>query len=378
MISGNWGLTPGGTWFATWHINDLGVIVGLGDLSPMGNGTGYTHTLTVPLFGPHAGEWIDLGALRRKQPRGWQEPLNDISNTGLVATHSTAPGGQAHAVAWTNESRMVDLGTLADTGAPEYSSHNSSTAYGTNKFGTLIVGGSGVNGDPEWGFQVPVVWTPSKVWMNGEFITKWKIHKLDTTAFPQFAMGIVWKANDYGQIIGVASNEDGTMVNALLWNPRGDGKGWKLTILPTSPDYPSGETYDINERGEIIGNVWPSDGSLMLPVLWKPLNPERTAYSKPIMLRMPEGGFTSCYGVGINDPGDMVGDCWDDAYTKDLPTRWSTKDLTFSELINFPADWGFAWGVNNNRIATITYTGGEKCSAGIPWTYTCGGAIQLH
>jgi hypothetical protein len=122
-----------------------------------------------------------------------------------------------------------------------------------------------VDGNPEWGFQAPVVWTPSKVWMNGEFITKWKIHKLDTTAFPEFDMGIVWKANDYGQIIGVASNADGTIVNALLWNPRADGKGWKLTILPSSPDYPLGETYDINERGEIIGNVWPSDGSLMLP-----------------------------------------------------------------------------------------------------------------
>lgn len=47
-----------GTWFATWHINDFGVIVGLGDLSPIGDGPGYTHTLAVPLFGPHAGEWL--------------------------------------------------------------------------------------------------------------------------------------------------------------------------------------------------------------------------------------------------------------------------------------------------------------------------------
>jgi len=113
-------------------------------------------------------------------------------------------------------------------------------------------------------------------------------------------------------------------------------------------------------------------------VLWKPLDRKRTKYSQPIMLPMPNGGFTSCWGVGINDPGDMVGDCWDEAYTKDLPTRWSTKDLTFSEIIDFPADWGFAWGVNNNRIAAVTYTGGEKCTAGVMWNYTCGGAIQLH
>ena len=372
------GTYPGGTWFATWHINDLGVIAGLGDLSPIGNGAGYTHTLAVPLFGPNAGEWIDLGTLRRKQPKGWQEPLNDISNTGLVATHSTAPGGQVHGVAWTKEAGMVDLGTLANTGNPEYCSHNSSAAYGTNKLGTLVVGGSGVDGDPEVGFQAPVVWTPSKVWMNGEFVTKWKIHKLDTTAFPDLAMCMVWKANDYGQIIGLGSNADGTIVDALLWNPRADGKGWKLMSLPLSPDYPFAETYDINERGEIIGVVASIDWNTILPVLWKPLDKERTTYSEVIMLPLPKDGFTSCWGVGINDPGDMVGDCWDEAYTKDLPTRWTTKDLTFSEIINFPADWGFAWGVNNNRIATVTYTGGQKCSAGVPWVYTCGGAIQLH
>lgn len=372
------GTYPGGTWYATWHINDFGVIIGLGDFSPIGDGPGYTHTLAVPLFGPHAGEWIDLGTLSEGQPTGWQEPLNDISNTGLVATHSTAADGQVHGVAWTKESGMVDLGTLADTHNPQYASHNSSAAYGTNKFGTLIVGGSGVDANPEAGFQAPVVWTPSNIWMNGKFITQWKIHKLDTTAFPDLAMCVVWKVNDYGQIIGAGSNEDGTIVNALLWNPRTDGNGWRLTTLPLSLDYPFGETYDINEKGEIIGNVWPSDGSTLLPVLWKPLDRRRTKYSAPIMLPMPPGGFTSCWGVGINDPGDMVGDCWDDAYTKDLPTRWSTKDLTYSEIIDFPANWGFAWGVNNNRIAAVTYTGGEKCTAGVMWTYTCGGAVQLH
>lgn len=372
------GTYSGGTWFATWHINDFGVIVGLGDLSPIGDSPGYTHTLAVPLFGPHAGEWIDLGTLSEEQPMGWQEPLNDISNTGLVATHSTGRDGRVHGVAWTNETGMVDLGTLADTHDPRFASHNSSTAYGTNKFGTLVVGGSGVDGNPEVGFQAPVVWMPSKVWMNGEFVTKWKIHNLDTAAFPSYAMGIVWKVNDYGQIIGVASNDDGTIVNGLLWNPRVNRNDWKLIILPPSPDYMFAEPYDINERGEIIGVVASADWNTILPVLWKPLNEARTRYSKPIMLRLPKGGFASCWAVGINDTGDMVGDCWDEAYTKDLPARWSTKDLNFSEIIDFPANWGFAWGVNNNRIAAVTYTGGEKCTSGEMWTYTCGGAIQLH
>jgi probable HAF family extracellular repeat protein len=372
------GTYPGGTWFATWHINDFGVIVGLGDLSPIGDGPGYTHTLAVPLFGPHAGEWYDLGTLSEEQPMGWQEPLNGISDTGLVASHSTASDGQAHAVAWTRETGMVDLGTLKDTGDPRYSNHNSSAAYGTNKLGTLIVGGSGVDGNPEAGFQAPVVWTPSKEWVNGKFVTKWEIHKLDTTGFPDLTWWMVSGVNDYGQIIGTGRNDDFTIEHGLLWNPRAGGKGWKLMSLSQSLDYPFAHAYDINERGEIIGIVLPSDVSAILPVLWKPIDRKRTMYSPAIMLPLPEGGFSSCFAVGINDPGDMVGDCWDEAYTKDLPTRWSTKDLTFSEIIDFPADWGFAWGVNDNRIATVTYTGGEKCSAGIPWWYTCGGAIQLH
>ena len=60
------GTYPGGTWAALEGINDFAVAVGFGDVPPLGqgpNGEGYTHTLAVPVFGPHAGEWIDLGTL---------------------------------------------------------------------------------------------------------------------------------------------------------------------------------------------------------------------------------------------------------------------------------------------------------------------------
>ena len=92
------GTYPGGTWFTTESINDLGVVVGRGDVPPIGpDGVGYTHPLAVPLFGPHAGEWIDLGALGGVQPKGFEyESLTQISNTGLVVSYSTAPGGQMH------------------------------------------------------------------------------------------------------------------------------------------------------------------------------------------------------------------------------------------------------------------------------------------
>jgi len=374
------GTYPGGTWVTTWQINDLGVIVGLGDVSTIGDGSGYTHTLEVPLFGPNAGQWTDLGTLPGEQSIGCEEPIDGISDTGLVVSHSTTADGHMHGVVWTKETGMVDLGTLADTHDPRYASHNSSYAIGTNKLGTLIVGGSGVDQDTNSGFAAPVVWTPSKEWRNGKFVAKWKIHALDTAAYPDFSW-TAWGVNDYGQIVGVGgdNNNPQTTVIGALWNRRADGAGWrKVMSLPPSAAYPFTVPYGINESGEIAGMVASDDWSIWLPTLWKPLDRTRTTYSRVIMLPLPQGPFTNAEAVGINDLGDIVGDSWNDDGSVDLAVRWTTKHLTFSELLNLPADWSFSWGVNNNRIATITYTGGQKCSAGVPWTYTCGGAIQLH
>ena len=94
--SGNWVPTPAEPGLLRGELNDLGVIVGRGDVPPIGpDGVGYTHTLAVPLFGPHAGKWIDLGTLGGEQPKGWEEPNNDISNTGLVVSqlHRTRRAG---------------------------------------------------------------------------------------------------------------------------------------------------------------------------------------------------------------------------------------------------------------------------------------------
>ena len=361
------GTYPGGTWFTTESINDLGVVVGRGDVPPIGDdGVGYTHALAVPLFGPHAGEWIDIGALRGDQSRGWEfESLTQISNTGLVVSHSTPPDGYVHGVAWTKETGMVDLGTLADTGDPAYADYKSSSAQGTNKLGTLIVGLS-QNTD---GYSLPVVWTPAG--KPGGPAIVWKIHGLDTIA--ELPSCQAWWVNDSGQISGVCGN----MVNAVtgvVWNPRAEGKGWKLTPLPPSPDpdYPESNAYGINDRGEIAGVVMSSDLGIWLPRLWKPLDRKRTMYSQPIELALP-GGFTGCESVGLNDLGDIVGDCWND--TQDLSARWITADPTFSEIIKFPGSWGYSWGVNNFRIGAVTYADSKNCPAD---TYgSCGGAVQL-
>ena len=265
------GTSPGGTWASMGDVNDFGVAVAQGDLPD-----GSTHNFAVPLFGRHAGEWIDLGTLGGTES-GWDEGLVTISDTGVIVGHSASTDqNRPHAMAWTETSGIVDLGTLADVGYPTY---NSSYAAGVNKWGTLIVGWSGVeesclNCAP----TLPVVWTPTVVWKNGQPVTKWKIHKLDTTGFAVITKWYAWAVNDFGQIVGEGSGDNGEFVG-VLWTPLQNGK-WKLMQLPAVADYPASEPFNINDRGEISGDIEPADGSVWLPAFWKPLDSSRKTYSQ--------------------------------------------------------------------------------------------------
>ncbi|MGA7769637.1 MAG: hypothetical protein WCA27_25830 [Candidatus Sulfotelmatobacter sp.] len=361
------GTSPGGTWASMGDVNDFGVAVDQGDLPD-----GSTHNFAVPLFGRHAGEWIDLGTLGGTES-GWDEGLVTISDTGLIVGHDASTDqNRPHAMAWTEKSGMVDLGTLADIGYPTY---NSSYAAGVNKMGTLIVGWSGVeesclNCAP----TLPVVWTPTVMWKNGQLATKWKIHKLDTTGFDVMTKWYPWAVNDFGQIVGEGDGDNGEFVG-VLWTPLQNGK-WKLTQLPTLADYPDSEPFNINDRGEISGNIEPADFTVWIPSFWKPLGPSRKIYTNPIVLPIPEGGFANCYTDGINELGDLTGECWAQDYSAEQAVRWTTKDTTFSQVLGFPGDWSWSFRVNNDRIAVVTYGGGDKCSADD--YISCGGAIQLH
>jgi probable HAF family extracellular repeat protein len=359
------GTFPGGTWAAMGDVNDFGVAVGQGDLPD-----GSTHNLAVPLYGRHAGEWIDLGTLGGTET-GWEEGLIAISDTGMIVGHSASTDqDRAHAIAWTEASGIGDLGTLADIGYPTY---NSSYASGVNKLGTLIVGWSGAEQScigcaP----TLPVVWTPTFAWKNGQVVTKWKIHKLDTAGFGVITKWYAWAVNDFGQIVGEGSGDNGEYVG-VLWTPLQNGK-WKVRQLPALADYPEPEPFNINDRDEISGDIEPADFSVWIPAYWKPLDPSRKTYSSPVALPMPEGGFTNCYTDGINELGDLTGECWGEDV--DQAVRWTTKDITFAQVLGFPGDWSWSFRVNNNRIAVVTYGGGDQCS---PDTFgSCGGAIQIH
>ena len=222
------GTYPGGTWASMGDVNDFGVAVAQGDLPDS-----TTHNFAIPLLGPRAGDWIDLGTLGGTES-GWDEGLITISDTGVIVGHSASTDqNRPHGIVWTEKSGVVDLGTLADIG---YATYNSSYAAGVNRMGTLIVGWSGVE-ESCLGCApaLPVVWTPSVVWKNGRMVFTWTIHRLDTSGFDAITKWYAWAVNDFGQIVGEGSGDNGEFVG-VIWSPLKNGM-WKAIRLPAVAGY---------------------------------------------------------------------------------------------------------------------------------------------
>jgi uncharacterized membrane protein len=354
------GTYPGGTWAEMGGINDLGVAVAQGTVGP----DEVNHLFTIRLLGPRAPEWFDLGALGAYE--GWFTwPV--IADTNLIVSYAATAEldpvtgmPYVHAFAWTGKSKRVDLGTLADIG---YDPYNNSVAQAVNKLGTII---GGYVWDSTSGATLPVVWTPAIVWKpDGPAIT-WKIHTLDTKEFPY---GFVTGANDFGQLAGAAFNDAGHYV-AALWNPLKGGKRWEMIQLPGSEAWPDVTIAgDINEKGEIVGDVLSVDWANGYSSLWQPADPLRRTYKLtllPNLWGLPQGDTAE----GINDLGDIVGGSWDADYNF-VAVRWSTKDPTFVEPLGFPGDSSLAFKVNDQRIATGLYRGGT-CA------HRCVAAVQIR
>ncbi|MGD0667780.1 MAG: hypothetical protein ABSB23_09460 [Bryobacteraceae bacterium] len=185
----------------------------------------------------------------------------------------------------------------------------------------------------------------------------------------EFPFGFALGVNDFGQVAGAFYNDAGTYV-AALWNPIPGKEEWKAIKLPGSPQWPDvAIAGDINEKGEIVGDVLSLDWVYGYSSLWQPADFMSQTYKLTLLpnyWNVPNGDTAE----GINDLGDIVGGSWDENLTPHA-ARWSTKDTSLVQLLDFPGDYGVAYKVNESRIVTGLYGGG-------PCANECVRAVQIR
>jgi probable HAF family extracellular repeat protein len=336
---------PTGTAAAARDINNAGVVVGYGDIDG-----GYFRPIGAPISGPNAGQWFDLGTLGGER-KDYSVMCMAIADNGMIVGHSAISDAFVHAFAWTKQTGMVDIGTL--------SGHTQSLAYGTNKSGTLVVGFSGTGFFTE--DNRPVVWAPRVKWTSSGPATTWEIQELDTAGFEGATSWTAIYANTSGQIIGAAKDSGGGYI-PVVWNPvrQGNGWKWKITGLPVLTNSHASPA-QINEKGEIVGTIFPADNPAKLPALWQPDRRQKNAWNLTVLPTLSGFPAGPNEAFGINNRGDIVG------YSFTLtgpfgPTvyaaRWSTKDLGTVQVLGFTGMWSYAVSVNDNGIAAGAYGSG--------------------
>ena len=350
----------GGTWAQLNGINDFGVAMGWGDV-PIEGGT-ETRMIGICLFGLKAGQWFDSGLSSEEV---WAGEAGGISNTGIIVGNILGPNGNPEAYAWMPSHGGFHLGPLPGDDA--------SGAWAINRSGTFIVGASrrmipnpadypnGPNGPHAW--LTPVVWTPKVVWNNGRPTVKWEIHALPIDdlgtkgkLFTDITLNLWggYGVNDFGQIAGDGYTYigDNWYEIAVVWNPANHSRGWEVQQLPMADGFAYNEALAINNRGEIVGDVWES---LAAPALWKKDSEDGNTWKLTVL---PDLNQTPMWDVatGINELGDIVGYCQDADWVQQA-TRWNTHDLSFVTSLGFPGDtsWAGFGGVNNLGIAVGVY-----------------------
>ncbi len=341
------GVYPSGTWASLHGINNFGVAVGVGDVA------GDQRMVGVPLFGRNANVWFESGV----SSGAVDELLPAISDTGIIAGAITGDNGNPEAYAWMPNHPGYHLGALPGDFA--------SYAYAINHTGTLIVGQTVGVGEVEGTSRVTaVVWTPRVNWTAGRSTLTWAIHALPTGGLEQ--PGAVfegvslrywggWGVNDSGQIAGDAYYYDPGLdewwETAVVWDPIQNGREWEVKRLPKAHGFAYTEALGINNLGEIVGDVWESNA---FPALYKQ-NPKNKKWSVNVLpTTTPDLDYGWSVAWGINDLGDIVGNCTDENWIGKA-TRWNTHYLSVVKSLGFPGDTSAANGVNNLGIAVGGY-----------------------
>ena len=162
---------------------------------------------------------------------------------------------------------VVDLGPLG-VGTP----------WGLSSTG-IVVGGLNLTANAP---TTPFVWQPG---MTG-------LAPMQSEPTWEYSWGE--DVNAQGDAVGVAKTPTGG--RAVLWRA---GTGWSYELLPSLPGFaaPSMQAFDINDAGDIVGNITDPAVVASGPVVWRA--------GVPSLLGRPAGfdARANGYATGINDLG---------------------------------------------------------------------------
>jgi probable HAF family extracellular repeat protein len=224
--------------------------------------------------------WDATGRIHELAPWGRETTPVAINDTGVVVGHTTVGDFRTHAVRWTGDRDVADLGTVP--GYPDM------WAVAVNDTGVII--GRAANGSR----FLPVRWSPAGRMTGlplpprtdaGEALdlnesgvavgyvsgtgpgrpVRWdRAGRVTRLAMPGQRLDhtAARSINDAGVVVGSGITPDG-VDRVLRWDPAG-----RLAVLPTLPGTRWTEPLDIGRDGTVIGRSWTPSG--IHPVKWGP------------------------------------------------------------------------------------------------------------